>query len=332
MLLTKEVKIKIAGPNKKYYQEKGYECENGDIITVKIEDVPLSSHIKVKVKCDYCGEEFEKTYDKYNRARQILQKDACKNCCKKKNEEIMMLKYGVKVPLQLQEVKDKVKETNLKIYGTENPAQNKDVLDKIKSTNQEKYGYNWVGSNPEFREKQEETMLEKYGVKNCFCNGELRDKSYQKVLESKEKNNSMIASKSQIYLSELYNCQCNKLVFLYFLDLYFENEKIYGEYDGGGHRLNVRLGQSTQEDFDKREKQRYHILKRNGLKVFRIINEFNNEKLPNDEVLLAIKELALKYLSEKENYWIVFDFDKKEIRIKTKIIKCSFEKIEDIKI
>lgn len=109
-------------------------------------------------------------------------------------------------------------------------------------------------------------------------------------------------------------------------------KKIYGEYDGGGHRLNVRLGQSTQEDFDKREKQRYHILKRNGLKVFRIINEFNNEKLPNDEVLLAIKELALKYLSEKENYWIVFDFDKKEIRIKTKIIKCSFEKIEDIKI
>ena len=54
--------------------------------------------------------------------------------------------------------------------------------------------------------------------------------------------------------------------------------------------------------------------------------------MPNDEVLLAIKELALNYLSKEENYWIIFDFDKKEIRIKTKIIKCSFEKIEDIKI
>lgn len=332
MLLTKNVKIKISGHVKKYYQEKGYKCENGDIITVKIEDVPLSSHIKVKVKCDYCGEEFEKTYDKYNRAREILAKDACKKCCKKKNEEIMMLKHGVKVPLQLKEVKEKVKKTNKEKYGVENPAQNKQVLEKIQNTNKEKYGYNWVGSVPELREKQEKSMIEKYGVKNCFCNGELRDKSYQKVLEAKEKNNSMIASKAQMYLANLYNCQCNKLFSHYFLDLYFEDEEIYGEYDGGGHRLNVKLGQATQEEFDKRESQRYHILKRKGLKVFRIINENGKEKLPNDEILLKIKEIAFKYLSEENNYWIVFDLDKKEIRTKTKIILCDFKKTEDINI
>lgn len=332
MLVNETVKIIVNKRNKNYLKEKGYDIkDNGEEIEVKIRDLQKGVHQKILVKCDYCGEIFEKAYYHYVEQRAKLPKDACKKCCKIKNEEIMKLTYGenIKSPLQVEKFKEQVKETNLKKYGVDNPAKNKDILKKIEKTNFKRYGYSWVGSNPEFREKQEKVMEEKYGVRNVFCKGELREQSYYKTLKTKFKNKSFPVSKNQKYLSELYNCEYNYLVLdHYFLDLYFQNTNIYCEYDGGGHDLNVKLNQISREEFDKKEKQRFHILKRNGYKMFKIINKKSKEKLPSDEILLKFKELSFNFLNEENNYYIVLDLDKNLIHTKEKDI--NLKNITDI--
>ena len=161
----------------------------------------------------------------------------------------------------------------------------------------------------------------------------LRQQSYQKTLVAKDKNQTQPASKNQKYLADLYGGEVNGFVLgHYFLDIYFELDKIYCEYDGSGHDLNVQLGQVSKEDFEKREKQRYHILKRNGLKVFRIINTERKEILPLDEELLEIKRIAFEYLKkEKNNYWITFNLNTKIIHTKEKDINWNNIDLKTIK-
>ena len=65
MILSKTISIKPSNKNKKYYTNKGYDTSN--IIDVKIEDLPLHSYFKIKVKCDVCGKEKELIYSKYMR-------------------------------------------------------------------------------------------------------------------------------------------------------------------------------------------------------------------------------------------------------------------------
>ena len=217
-------------------------------------------------------------------------------------------------------------------YGVDNVAKLPETLEKMKKTNKERYGYETVGENPVFRKKQEAVMEEKYGVHNAFCAGPIRQKAYQKTLVSKDKNKTQPASKNQRYLANLYEGELNGFVLdHYFLDIYFEQDNIYCEYDGSGHDLNVQLGQSSREDFEKREKQRYHILKRNGLKVFRIINTDGKERLPSDEDLLQIKRIAFEYLKKENNYWISFNLNSQIIHTKEEDIDWNKISLESIK-
>ena len=55
-------------------------------------------------KCDYCGKEIIKPYGEH-----IYRGDCCVDCRYIKAEENNLKKYGVKVPSQLQEFKDKMK-------------------------------------------------------------------------------------------------------------------------------------------------------------------------------------------------------------------------------
>ncbi len=59
MLITKSVKVKIINFNVNLYREKGYKCNIGDIIDVKVEDVSEHSKQKVKILCDECKEEIK---------------------------------------------------------------------------------------------------------------------------------------------------------------------------------------------------------------------------------------------------------------------------------
>ncbi len=326
MLLTKEVEIKVAGRTLRRYRDFGYKCNVGDNILVKVEHLPKCSHIKVQCLCDYCKENIsEKTYDKYNKEREIVSKDCCTKCANNKNQEIFEKKYGVKSPLQLEKIKEKTKETNQKKYGVDNPTLNPLIRQKQEKTNIERYGTPNPLENKKIREKIKNTMMERYGVENPFSNGPIREKSYYKTLITKANNNNISTSKAQEYLGKLYNAQLNVVLKYYAVDLYFEGTNIYGEYDGGGHCLPVKLGQMTEEEFNKKEMQRYHIIKRAGYKMFKIINMTSKEKLPSDEILLQIKKIAFDYLQQKGHNFIVFNIDDEIIKTKVNTYSWDYE-------
>lgn len=83
---------------------------------------------------------------------------------KEVREEGMLKKYGVKHPLESQELLDKMKETNLKKWGVEYTTQSVEVIEKMKKTNKERYGVDNVFKLKEYQEIAEKAMIERYGV------------------------------------------------------------------------------------------------------------------------------------------------------------------------
>jgi hypothetical protein len=149
MIITKEVKIK----NK----------------IISIENLSRNSHKLIKVKCDNCGREKEIKFQTYNN----LTKDRTseyycnnKDCINKKRKMVIQEKYGVDNVFQLNEVKEKIKESNLELYGVENPQQNKDIKKKTENTNLKKYGVKNPFQSEEIKKKIVKTNLEKYGVEH----------------------------------------------------------------------------------------------------------------------------------------------------------------------
>lgn len=189
MLLTKEVEIKTSRKNSKYYLNLGYDIPTyvnkrgkislveGSTITVKIEDLQRGSRTKIKVKCDYCGKIYELEYSKYiNRKRDLVDKDACKDCRKKKSDEAIQVKYGTNNLAHVESIVEKRKKTNLQKYGCENPMENKDVRNKAIQTTIDHYGVACCLHLPEIKEKCLETMKKKYGVEYTAQSPELRKK------------------------------------------------------------------------------------------------------------------------------------------------------------
>jgi hypothetical protein len=138
-------------------------------------------------QCDYCGNKEEKSLDKIQRGRKVVEKDCCKACTSKKVAEVNLFKYGVKTALERKEclekakkttlerhggtnvfslelIKQKIKKTNLERYGAENPQQNHSIREKTRKTNQERYGSDFPLQNPDINNKQTKTMVERYGV------------------------------------------------------------------------------------------------------------------------------------------------------------------------
>ena len=115
-LISKEVEILLSSKNIKYYEYLGYEIpryynkrkktmcvKRGTKIKVIVKDLPIGSHIKVKVKCDYCGKEYELKYQDYVKHNHEG-KNYCKICSstvltsKEKNGMFGVCRYGKNNP------------------------------------------------------------------------------------------------------------------------------------------------------------------------------------------------------------------------------------------
>lgn len=109
MLLDEFVKIKIQSPNVRHFVECGYEIpkrinsSNKESYalpyetTVRVLDLPKSAMVKVKIKCDYCGEIYYRSYAVYLKGIQYNPKCACDKCTRKKSKETNMQKYNAYV-------------------------------------------------------------------------------------------------------------------------------------------------------------------------------------------------------------------------------------------
>jgi very-short-patch-repair endonuclease len=335
MLISKEVYVTCVARYRKYLQERGYDWVYLQQVLVKVEDLPNGSNVDVEVECDYCGRHFSKKYVNYLNNRKTIKKDCCDNieCMKQKRKEVNLKKYNVENPHQRKEIKEKIHNTNLERYGYITPFQNEEVKDKIKGTNLEKYGYenpsqvdifkqkkietclsNWGVENPlqsEINKKKAEiTNINKYGFKNPMQNKEIAKNAIIKSRKALFLNNTAPRSKQQEYICDLLNGVLNYPISSCNLDIAFPNEKIYIEYDGGGHGLEVKLGKTIQHDFDIKEMKREMFLKSKGWKIIRIISK--KDRLPSDNVILKMFTYAKKYLNTGHS-WIYFDIDNSTI-------------------
>lgn len=179
--------------------------------------------------------------------------------------------------------KKKMMESSLEKYGNVCSLRNEEVGNKARNKNRMNLGVDYPFQNKEILEKCHDTSVRKHG------------KGYR----------SITISKQQRKIHEFYGGKLNHHIFPYCLDIFFEEEKIYFEYDGSGHKLNVLKGKSTEEEFEKKENKRRDFLKNKGLKEFRIIS--NTDKLPYKKELIKIKNRAFKMLENYQSYMYNLD-------------------------
>jgi len=155
------------------------------------------------MKCDICGDTFEKSSIKVFSCRKNEQtaEDVCENieCIKKKREKSIFKKYGVTNAGLSKELMDRAKMTCIKKYGKEYAMLNENIQQKskdkcfekygvtnvfssqwcvkeIKKTNLKKYGVEWSSQNKDIRKKIEDSFIEKYGVKYPTLNDDIKKK------------------------------------------------------------------------------------------------------------------------------------------------------------
>lgn len=210
MLISKEVKIKLWGSNIKYYNELGYVGKQGNIITVKVEDLPICSTVLVETKCDYCGKTRKPIkYVDYNaQTKNGTKKCCCVDCAKNKRSETMIELYGNSNPMAIQEFAKKRDETNLQKYGSKSPTNNLEVREKQKQTLMRNYGVENPSQSKQIQDKRKQTFLNTFGVENPYLVQEIRDKANKTNLEKYGVENVFlnkdIQNKKNITLIEKY--------------------------------------------------------------------------------------------------------------------------------
>lgn len=170
------VEMKWNSKNKEHYVSKGYKYTGkGQTFYAKLEDLTNGAKAKVKVVCDYCGKEMEKSYTACLRQRRSNGKDCCKSCSSKKQSELCFEKYGVNNPSQIDSIKSKRKQTFLDRYGVINPSQVPEFHQKKTETCFKHYGVKYPMQSIEIQEHTKETCLEKYGVGHYFQTQEFKN-------------------------------------------------------------------------------------------------------------------------------------------------------------
>ena len=222
----------------------------------------------------------------------------------KKCKQTALEKYGVDHISKLSDFQERLKETRLKKYGVEHIYQLPEMLQKYKNTMLDKYGVENPSQIEEVKQKKRDTMFQHYGVEYAVLSPIVREK----IVNALHENQSVSTSCQQKYINNLYNMTLNYPVKYFNVDMCDVDNKLICEYDGGGHKLRVKLGEMSEEEFNQKEIIRNNIIKREGYKTFRIISA--KDRLPNDNVLLDILKQAREYFKKNPNHsWIEFDID-----------------------
>ena len=185
MLLDVIIKVAVSNRTKKYFFEKGYVSIDG-FFYVKPNDTNDTNRTKVLCKCDYCGILNTVTWSNYitqiNKTNKKIY--SCHKCHFNKTRIKFVENYGVDNIQKLDDIKDKIKKTNLEKYGYECVLQSNNVKDKIKKTNLEKYGCEYSISSELVKNKITDSLIERYGVKNVFCSDSQFREDINKKLKS----------------------------------------------------------------------------------------------------------------------------------------------------
>lgn len=191
---------------------------------------------------------------------------------------------------------------------------------KAKETNKIKYGEESIMYVNEFKEKIKNTCLQRYGVENPMQNELFKQKCLNNSAITKQRNNTVNTSITQIYVCNNMGGILNYPIKALHLDIAFPDKKIYVEIDGSGHNLNVKKGEITQEEFDKKEMKRWYALYNRGWKEIRIIT--TKDKIPTKEIINFIKSYGFEQLNNHS--WIHFNIDKGTIETSNSVINYDY--------
>lgn len=100
-----------------------------------------------------------------------------------KAKETSLERYDFEYYSQTQEWLTRTKETNFHNLGYENPFLSPDIKSKIIQTNQDKYGNNYPIQNPEVKKRAELTMLHHYGVRHFPQSDQYQEKRLKSNFE-----------------------------------------------------------------------------------------------------------------------------------------------------
>lgn len=142
--------------------------EHGIILAQDYEKEHFHADLRVECRCltEGCEESASKLLYKLIKDGFIY----CKACSyqnrRAKTEATNLNKYGVKNPMQNNDVKQKLEATNLKKYGVARPAQNEQVMAKMTATTRAKYDCDNAMQCEDVKKKQQAVLEQKYGVTN----------------------------------------------------------------------------------------------------------------------------------------------------------------------
>ena len=203
-----------------------------------------------------------------------------------------LTKHGVSYVGRIPSSNKKRKQTWLAKHGVDNPIKSKEI-----------------------QQKRKETCLVKYGTTSPAGNTEIQ----QKITNSLYINGTGACSKQQKYIHNRIGGELNYPVGRCMLDIAFPDDKIYFEYDGGGHDLLVKRGSITKAEFKQKERKRNHFLVGQGWR--KICLTSRKDFLPTDNILTSIIVKARTILQGRS--WVAFDLDKSEIQ--TSQYKTNFD-------
>lgn len=186
------------------------------------------------------------------------------------------------------------------------------MKEKTKQTNLDKFGFEYGLSSPIVQEKRRQTNQERYGVDNQFQRQDIIEDIGKKRIETYYKNGTGPASKQQIHIHSLVGGELNLPIGTLMLDIAFPEEKVYIEYDGGGHDLPVKLNQITRKEFNTKQVKRDTFLKSKDWKLIRITSP--KDVLLDDNILIKLIQESKEFLLSNGNSWIEIDIYNNKIK------------------
>lgn len=315
MIIEDFFDVRIESRNIEHFTKLGYNVKKGDTIKVKSSHLSKGSHTKIKIKCDYCKEEFtRKSKDhwkiKNKDKTKTVDKDACIHCGFKKTKESSDLFFDGILPAQTKSVQEKRENTNLKRYGTACTLNHPDIKKKVIETMIKNHGVDNFFKVEGFSEIAKATNLKKYGYEHFMSDPVKKAQAVAKRIETIYLKGNAPTSRQQIYLHEILGGKLNYPMSSLMLDIAFPEDKIYLEYQGSGHDLDVKLGKCTEEEFKRKEINRYYYMKKLGWKMIEVISK--KDDLPNQNKIAEMLMLSLDVL--KNHSYISFDIDNNKVK------------------
>jgi uncharacterized alkaline shock family protein YloU len=107
-------------------------------------------------------------------------------CLQDIKEAATIKKYGVKNVFMNEQIKEKIKKTNMKKYGVDNPFKSEEIKEKIKKTNMKKYGVNYPSQSKDIQNKIKQSFKNHYGVEYALQNKKLHEQQLKSSYYSKK--------------------------------------------------------------------------------------------------------------------------------------------------